>query len=199
MRQRLIRRALLAAAAAVLLSACEAEPEFRNREISGALPDLEFELARAPGETRVTEEDFEDRVVALFFGYTHCPDYCPMTLAKYAAALDGIDDGLADDLRVLFVSVDPERDTPEKLARYVGGFGDRFVGLSGDLDTLREVTKRYRTTFSHGEPDDNGFYDVSHGTATFIFDRDGEIRFLARDDTPVEDLEHDLRILLEGG
>jgi len=194
-----VLRWIVPLALVLALAACADEPEFRNRDVSGALPDLEFELERAPDETPVTEADFENKVVALFFGYTHCPDYCPLTLGKFAGALDGIDDELADDARVLFVSVDPERDPPERLARYVESFGPQFVGLRAGRSTLRDLTRRYRTTFSHGEPDDNGHYDVSHSTAAFIFDRDGEIRMLARDDAPVEDLEHDLRILLRGG
>jgi len=183
---------------ALFVAACSDDPEFRSRDISGALPDLEFTLEQAPEERKVTEADFEGKVVALFFGFTHCPDYCPLTLAKFAGALDGIEEELAQDMRVLFVSVDPERDTPEQLAQYVSGFGERFVGLRADRSTLRDVTRRYRTTFSHGEPDENGHYDVAHGTATFVFDRSGEVRFLARDDAPVDDLEHDLRLLLEG-
>lgn len=198
MQARAMKRVAPALFAAILLASCSPDPEFHNRDVSGALPDLEFELQRVPDGERVTQEDFDDKVVALFFGFTHCPDYCPLTLAKLAGALDGIDGELADDVRVLFVSVDPERDTPERLARYVGGFGDRFVGLRAERSTLRDLTRRYRTTFSHGEPDDNGHYDVSHSTATFIFDREGRIRLLARDDTPLDELEHDLRLLLEG-
>lgn len=197
MPRRLIPSTALALAAGLLLTACGGDPEFRTRDITDALPELEFELQRAPGETTVTEADFEDKVVAMFFGYTHCPDYCPATLNKLAAVIDGLDNDLAEDLRVVFVSVDPQRDSPEQLARYVGGFGDQFVGLRGDWDTLRDLTRHYRTTFSHGEPDENGFYEVTHSTATFIFGRNGESRLLAGEDTPVRDLEHDLRILLE--
>lgn len=190
-------QALLVLMLAAMLVACEAEPEFRNRDIKGAMPELSFELQRAASGKKVTADAFDGQVVALFFGYTHCPDYCPQTMSKYAAALDGIDDSIADDMRILFITVDPERDSPERLARYVGGFGDRFVGLWGERPTLREVTKRYRTTFSHEKPDSKGNYEVSHGTASFVFDRSGEIRLLVRDDVPVADLEHDLRILLE--
>ncbi len=185
--------------AALLLAACADDPEFETRDISGAMPDLGFELERAPGETVVTEEDFAGNVVALYFGFTHCPDYCPLTMAKIAGALDGMDDALAKDVTVLFVSVDPERDAPDQLARYLSGFGEQFVGLRGERPALREITRRYRTTFSHGEPDANGNYDVAHSTALFIFDRSGEIRLLAREDVAVADLENDLRILLEQG
>ena len=194
-----MRRVLPGLAAALLLAACGGDPEMRTQDISGSLPDLEFELERAPDEATVTEADYADRVVALYFGFTHCPDYCPLTMARVGAALDGIDDELAEDMRVLFVSVDPERDTPEQLAQYVSGFGEQFEGLRADRATLREVTKRYRTTFSHGEPDENGNYEVSHGTALYVFDRDGEVRLLAREDEPIDDLQHDLEALLRSG
>lgn len=180
-----------------MLVACAEDAEFQTRDISGAMPDLGFELQRAPDGTRVTEADFAGDVVALYFGFTHCPDYCPLTMTKLAGALDGIDDELAEDMTVLFVSVDPRRDSPERLARYVGGFGEQFVGLRGDRQALRAITRRYRTTYSHGEPDANGNYDVAHSTALFIFGRSGEIRLLAREDVAVEDLENDLRILLQ--
>lgn len=192
-------RHLVLVLAVLMLAACGRDPDFETRDISGAMPDLAFELERAADQSAVTEADFADNVVAMYFGFTHCPDYCPLTMTKLAAALDGIDDELADEMTVLFVSVDPERDSADRLARYVGGFGDHFVGLRGERKALRDVTSRYRTTFSHGEEDDNGNYDVSHSTALFIFDRNGEIRLLAREDVAVADLEHDLRILLEQG
>ena len=104
--------------------------------------------------------------------------------------------GAADDVRVLFISVDPERDTLEKLAQYVDAFGERFVGLRGSIPRLRDLTKRYRVTFSHGEPDEQGFYDVSHSTAAFIFDREGEIRLLARSSSSIDAIAGDLERLV---
>lgn len=192
----ILRTAALLLATLIVAVACTDEPEFQLRDITGAMPDLEFQLERAPDGRIVTQDDFDGQVVALFFGFTHCPDYCPMTMARFAAALDGLDEDETRDIRVLFVSVDPQRDTPEVLARYVGTFGPEFVGLRGEHDTLRSLTRRYRTTFSYGEPDEHGFYDVSHGTAAFLFDRNGEIRVLARESDPVDELEHDLRVLL---
>ncbi len=191
--------ALAGALAAVILVACGTDPELRTQDISGSLPDLELALERAPEETPVTEADYEGKVVALYFGFTHCPDYCPLTMARVGAAIDGIDPDLSDDVRVLFVSVDPERDAPEQLARYVSGFGEQFEGLRGDRRTLREITRRYRTTFSYGEPDEHGNYEVAHGTALYVFDREGEARLLARDDEPIDDLQHDLEVLLDSG
>lgn len=184
------------AAAALALAACSSETDWNLRDISGVMPDLQFELMRAADGESVTHEAYRGKVTVVFFGFTNCPDICPLTLSKFAGALDDMDG--ADDVRFLFVSVDPERDTPEVLERYTGSFGEQFVGLRGDIPTLRELTKRYRVTFSHGEPDDNGHYDVSHSSAAFIFDRGGDIRLLARQDDSVDDIRTDLRHLVAG-
>lgn len=184
------------AAAALALSACAEEHSWNLRDISGVMPELEFELTRAADGDTVTEDTYQGKVTVLFFGFTNCPDVCPLTMSKFAGALDGME--RADDVRFLFVSVDPERDTPEVLQRYTGGFGDRFVGLRGDIATLRDLTKRYRVTFSHGEADEHGHYDVSHSSAAFVFDRDGDIRLLARQDDSVDDIRADLEHLVAG-
>lgn len=182
--------------AALALSACAEEHSWNLRDITGVMPELQFQLTRAADGETVTEDAYEGKVTVLFFGFTHCPDVCPLTMSKFAGALDGMDG--ADDVRFLFVSVDPERDTLEVLRRYTGGFGDRFVGLRGEIATLRDLTKRYRVTFSHGEADEEGHYDVSHSSAAFIFDRDGDIRLLARQDASVEDIRADLEHLVAG-
>lgn len=184
------------AAAALLLAACAEEHSWNLRDISGVMPDLQFELTRAGDGETVTQADYEGNVTVVFFGFTNCPDVCPLTMSKFSGALDGMDG--ADDVRFLFVSVDPERDTPEVLERYTSSFGEQFVGLRGDIPTLRELTKRYRVTFSHGEPDDNGYYDVSHSSAAFIFDRDGDVRLLARQDDSVDEIRTDLERLVAG-
>lgn len=184
------------AAAVLMLPACAEEQSWNLRDITGVMPELQFELTRAADGETVTQDTYQGKVTVLFFGFTNCPDVCPLTLSKLAGALDGMDH--ADAVRVLFVSVDPERDTPEVLRRYTGAFGEQFVGLRGDIPALRELTKRYRVTFSHGEPDEHGHYDVSHSSAAFIFDRDGDVRLLARHDAPVEQLRADLEQLVAG-
>jgi len=181
------------------LAACgQQQADFRLRDITGLMPELEFELTRAADEQRVTAADYEGRVSVVFFGFTNCPDICPMTLARFKAALEQLPQDRADQVRVLFVSVDPKRDTPEKLAAYVGSFGNRFVGLRGPQSELREITKRYRVTYGYGEPDESGYYEVSHSSAGFVFDREGDIRLLIRGDDPIDDIAHDLKILAQG-
>lgn len=181
----------------LLLNGCAEEEPWNLRDVSGLMPDLEFELTRAEDRETVTEAAYDDKIKVMYFGFTSCPDMCPLTLARFSQALQQMDEEDADEVRVLFVSVDPERDTPERLAKYVDSFGERFVGLRGPIPYLRDLTKRYRTTFGYGKPDDSGFYDVSHSNAAFIFDRDGEIRLLGREDDDIDDLAADLERLAE--
>lgn len=210
--RRPVRFALVAMA--LLLSACAEEQSWNLRDISGVMPDLRFELTRAADGATVTQADYEGKVTVLFFGFTNCPDVCPLTMSKFAAALDGME--RADDVRFLFVSVDPRRDTREVLRDYVGAFGAQFVGLRGDIPVLRELTKRYRVTFSYGDgyehddesggdehggeegDHDHGDYDVSHSSAAFVFDRDGDVRLLARQDASIDAIQADLEQLVAG-
>lgn len=189
-------RLLGVAAMALLLAGCAQEPEWELRDISGLMPDLQFELTRASDGATVTGQDYAGEVTVLFFGFTNCPDVCPMTLQKFAQALQSLDGG-AEDVRVLFVSVDPERDTREVLSQYVSAFGEQFDGLRGPESALRDLVKRYRATFGYGEPDEHGYYDVSHSSAAYIFDRDREIRLLAREDASIGAIERDLERLVQ--
>lgn len=179
----------------LVLAGCEQQPEWNGRDISGLMPPLEFELTGEDGEP-ITEEAFADQVVALFFGYTHCPDVCPPTLSRLAQAIQQLSGDKQDDVEVLFVAVDPERDTPEHLKEYTDYFGDQVTGVTGEIPQLRKLAKRYRTTFSHGQPDEDGNYTVSHGQAVYLFDRSGKVRLMVRDDMSVEQLAEDLEHLL---
>jgi len=104
-------------------------------------------------------------------------------------------DPLQDDVTMLFVSVDPRRDTPEKLGEYVGFFGDDIKGLTSDEKTLRKLAKRYRTTFGYNEPDENGDYDVSHSSAVYVFDEEGRARLLLRSQLSRDEISEDLTTL----
>ena len=198
-RQRLSRiRALTAAAAlAVLVAACGGEEPWALKDVSGLMPDLEFELTRAADGRTVSEEAYAGKVTVLFFGFTNCPDICPMTLQKFSQALNSME-GNADDVRVLFVSVDPQRDDRERLRQYVESFGEQFVGLRGPEPALRDLAKRYRVTFGYGEPNEDGWYNVSHSSAAFVFDRAGNVRLLARQDDSIDALTSDLERLVSG-
>lgn len=164
-----------------LLTGCGGSdgPPWALRDISGLLPPLAFELHDGDGETR-SAADFAGDVVLLYFGYTHCPDVCPATLARLSAVARGLDDGGAR-VRILFVSVDPARDTPPVLRAYGSAFGPRVVALSGSQDQLMRLARRYRISFGLGKPQADGQYEVSHSSAVFIFDSRGEARLLATD------------------
>ncbi|MGD8574509.1 MAG: SCO family protein, partial [Gammaproteobacteria bacterium] len=127
-------RALSLIAAALALVACGNGRQWRTHDITGFMPPLAFHLTGENGQP-TTARDFRGHTVLLYFGYTHCPDVCPLTLAALARALHDIGPS-ADQVRVLFVSVDPERDTPPLLARYTEAFGPRFVGLTGTRQQL---------------------------------------------------------------
>lgn len=193
-----LRAIIAGAAAALVVTGCGSDQPWKLRDISGLLPDLQFELTRAADGQRVTEEAFTGNVSVMFFGYTSCPDICPTTLMEFSQALDSIDSG-AGDVRVLFVSVDPQRDSRNKLSRYVNAFGEQFVGLRASEPVLRDLVKRYRVTFGYDKPNENGWYNVSHSSAAFIFDREGNIRLLARQDDSIKALTTDLQRLLREG
>lgn len=186
-------KALLVFTLGVVLAGCGGDASWQTKDIGGMMPELEFTLTSESGET-VTANRYEGTVNMLFFGYTHCPDVCPITLGKLRGVINRLPEGVAEQVRVLFVSVDPERDGPQELRDYTDQFGAKFIGLTGSRDQLDALTKRYRTTYGYGEPDAQGNYEVSHGSAVYAFDTDGEARLLIRSDDSVDaiagDLEH---------
>jgi protein SCO1/2 len=188
-------RSWLLAVCLTLLGACSGTSQpWALRDISGLLPPLDFTLRDGAGQVR-SASDFAGEVTLLYFGYTHCPDVCPATLAQLAGVLRRLD-GAARRVRILFVSVDPARDTPAVLQAYANAFGPQVVGLSGTPKQLRQVAKRYRVSFGLGKPDAAGHYEVSHSSAVFIFDSRGEARLLATQDDSADSLAGDLRRLL---
>jgi len=190
----MIRRAFAAAALALLVSGCGEEP-WHGKDITGLMPELAFDLTDESGSP-VTEAVFAGRPVAIYFGFTHCPDICPTTLARLAAAARRLPDGLDRELQLAFVSVDPARDDPAQLDRYTGAFSDRMLGLTGTQKQLQSLTRRYRITYGYEEPDENGDYEVSHSSAVFVFDAEGEARLMLLDSLSVQQMAHDLELLL---
>lgn len=185
--------------AGLLLSACQhtAPLPLQLTNISGHMPDLDFKLTDDHGKA-VTGADYRGKVVLLYFGYTHCPDVCPLTLAHLHADMEKLGT-LADGARILFVSVDPARDTPEVLHKYVNAFDKRAVGLSGSARAVEALSKRYRSAFTREPSGPNGNYEVSHSSAIYIFDREGRARVLATPAASQDAIVHDLRLLLSSG
>jgi len=190
-----VRLALLALLALVSLAGCQREPqpEWRLNDVSGHLPDLDFRLTDDNGKA-VTGADFKGKVAVMYFGYTHCPDVCPLTLTQLHVVLDRLG-APAERVRILFVSVDPARDTPAVMHAYVNAFDKRAVGLVGADRDVEALAKRYRSAFTR-EPDrGDGNYEVSHSSAIYIFDGEGKARLLATPSASQDDIVHDLHLL----
>ena len=167
---------LIAAAAATPVSKTWAD-ETHDIAISGAAPSLSFRMQATPDGRIVTQADFQGVVTMLYFGYTFCPDVCPLTLQNALSAVTKMG-GLAQQVRLLFVTVDPARDTTEVLAGYTKAFGPEVVGLRGDADALERLTRRYRIAWSVTPSEDPRQYEVTHSAAVYVFDRQLNARFL---------------------
>ncbi|MES1941132.1 electron transporter SCO1/SenC [Salinisphaera sp. T5B8] len=192
---KLFSRVLLSTLLGIVVTACSGGADYTAHDITGVMPDLAFNLSNEQGEA-VTADDYDGRLKLLFFGYTNCPDICPATMARIRAALGGLDEQDRDDIDVLFLSVDPKRDTPERLQRFTSSFGPNMVGLTGTQEQLKALTKRYRVTYGYGEPNDNGFYLVSHSSAIFVFGPDDRSRLLINQQESVDEITADLKTLL---
>ncbi|WP_301103027.1 SCO family protein [Propionivibrio sp.] len=181
------------------LTGCsEREPTpFRSTDITGA----QFGRALAGfkdhhGKPR-TLADFQGKVVVLFFGYTFCPDICPTTLARFAEVMKllGNDD---ERVQVLFVTLDPERDTAQKLADYVPWFYPSFIGLYGDMAATEAAAKEFKVFFARSKGSDVMTYAIDHSAGAYVFDPSGRIRLYVKDVTSVEAIVSDLKTLLAG-
>ncbi len=184
-------------AAAVVLAGCQREQPlpWRLTNVSGHMPDLAFDLTNDQGQP-VTAQDYRGKVVLLYFGYTHCPDVCPLTLAHLHVVMKRLG-AAADDARILFVSVDPARDTPAVLHAYVNAFDKHAVGLTGPAGRIEALSKRYRSAFTREPSQADGQYEVSHSSAIYLFDRQGNARLLATPSASQDDIVHDLKLLLD--
>lgn len=195
------RRTLIALAAVLALGACSkssddaARPVFRNTDVTGAEFAKDFRLTGHDGQPR-TLADFKGKVVAVFFGFTQCPDICPTSLAEIAEALKPLG-ARSDEVQVLFVSVDPERDTPELLAKYVPSFDPRFLGLTGTPEQIAQVTKDFKVFFQKVKGSTPGSYTIDHTAGTYVFDRTGKLRLFVKHGQGPEALTQDLTTLLD--
>ncbi len=177
-----------------LVAACgRADTARHATDITGAMPALDFAMTRANDGKAVGAGDYRGKVALLYFGYTHCPDICPTTLANLSEVLEKLG-SRASDVRVLFVTVDPERDTPALMKGYVASFGPGIDGLRGAPDQLLRLARRYRVVFSvtPGPP-----YEVMHSNAVFLFDRNGRARLVATETKDVAGLASDIETLLQ--
>jgi len=156
----------------------------------------QIELVRANGETfRLSDQ--KGKVVLLFFGYTSCPDVCPTTLAEMKRVLEELGNQ-SDSVQVVFVSVDPERDTPEAIQKYAEHFNPSFIGLSGSAEQLQPIWASYGM-FRESVPVENSAvgYIVNHTARVVLIDPDGNMRLSYGFGTPIDDIVHDIRLLLK--
>lgn len=195
-RQMLQRSTALTAAAVFGLAGCSSEkPSFSSIDITGADYAKDFELFDHHGKVRHLA-DFKGKIVVMFFGYTQCPDVCPTTMLelsriKKALGADG------DKLQGLFVSVDPERDSPEILKAYMENFDSSFLALYTSLDKLAELAKHYKVYYKKSEGKTPTSYTMDHSAGSYVYDTQGRIRLFTRYGSGVEALTRDIQTLLK--
>ena len=183
------------AGGAAMLGACSpGKPSFHGTDITGADYAKDFALTDFNGQPR-TLADFKGKAVVIFFGYTQCPDVCPTTMGelvqvKQALGTEG------DKLQVLFISVDPERDTPEVLKAYMANFDPTFVGLTGTEEQLAAVAKDFKIYFKKVDGKTPTSYTMDHSAGSYIYDPKGNLRIYSRYGSGAQALQSDVKALL---
>jgi protein SCO1/2 len=182
----------------LMLAACgRGEVRPGASDISGIMPDLSFKMTRANDGAAVTAASYRGKAVLLYFGYTHCPDECPTTLANLANALHQLRPR-ANNVRVLFVSVDPARDTLPTLKAYVSTFAPQIDGLRGTDDQIAALARRYRVLYRLTPTSGGKDTQVIHSDSTFFFDPSGHARLVTTRTDDTKSLVADIRRLLSG-
>lgn len=192
------RFAVLAVVVLLLVAAGCAEapeaPRFKLTDVTGASFGKELALTDHNGQRR-TLADFRGKVVTLFFGFTHCPDVCPTTLSEMALVMKELGNDAAR-LQVLFVTVDPERDTADVLQRYVPAFHPTFLGLTGSAEQIARTAKEFKIFFQKQNLPGGG-YSMDHAAGTYILDTQGRLRLFAQYGVGAPTLLHDIRLLIK--
>lgn len=193
-----MKKLLALCALALLLVACDKLSDkpvvFNNVDITGADYARQFTLVDHTGKPR-TLADFKGKVVFLFFGYTQCPDVCPTTMAEMAAVMKALGPQ-ASQVQVLFITVDPERDTQELLAQYVPAFDPSFIGLRGDAEATAATAKEFKVFYAKSPGATPQSYSVDHTYGSYVFDRSGKIRLFVRHGKGPAPILHDIALLL---
>ncbi|MQR00400.1 SCO family protein [Glaciimonas soli] len=177
-------------------SSADSQPvsQFMNTDVTGLGYAHDFALTDHTGKPR-TLADFKGKAVVVFFGYTQCPDVCPTTMAEMANAMKELGP-LADKVQVLFITLDPARDTQALLAQYVPAFDPHFLGLYGDQAATDKVAKEFRVFYQKVPGSKAGSYTIDHTAGSYVFDPEGHIRLFVRNGEGPEPLVHDLKLLL---
>ena len=187
----------------VWLSACKPNIEsgsevskagFVGTDITGADFPNQLKLTDHNGKLR-TMSDFKGKVVTLFFGYTHCPDVCPTTMSDLKQAMNLLGEQ-SNDVQVLFVTVDPARDTQEVLASFVPSFDKRFIGLRGSLQETAETLGNFKIFYAKVDSKTKGDYTIDHSAGMYAFDKNGKIRLYLSYGQKPEEIASDLKKLM---
>lgn len=192
-----LRRAVCLIGLTVFIAACgKDQPSFQSLDITGNKEFAQdFSLQDPQGKTR-TLADYKGKAVVMFFGYTHCPDVCPTTMAQLGQVMQKLGND-AQRVQVIFVTVDPQRDTAALMAQYAPAFNPSFIGLRpADDAALKQVTKSFRVVANKvpGSTPDN--YTIDHTAGIYVFDPSGQLRLFMRPDEPVDAMAQDLKTLI---
>lgn len=185
-------------AVSLLLGACSGKssspPQFNSVDITNANWGRDFRLTDHHGKPK-SLADFQGKAVVVFFGYVNCPDVCPTTLTKLAGVLNALGKD-AQRVQVLLVTLDPKRDTPDILQKYVPAFHPSFLGLYGNEQATEQIAKEFKVFYQRQKPGANGFYTVDHGGGIFVFDPQGRIRLFIGDEHSTDVIARDIKTLL---
>lgn len=192
-----MNRNFLLAVLCLLAVACNRVPvEFRNTDLTGATFARQFTLSDHNAQIR-TLGDFKGKVVVIFFGYASCPDICPLTLSRLAAVMKALGPE-SERVQVLFVTVDPDRDTADRLRDFVPWFHPSFLGLRGNAQETKAVSEEFRIFSARREVGSQLGYVLDHSSGAYVYDPAGRIRLYVKDTASVEEIVADIRLLLSG-
>ena len=187
---------LLGLLATFMLMACSTPPPFKAKPVPDSPVAPAFTLTDQYGTQR-SLSDFKGKVVSLFFGFTHCPDICPTHLARQAEVVRQLGPQ-AEQVAVLFVTLDPERDTPAALKTYMDAFDSRFIALTGSTEQTSKVAKQYKIFWQKTPlPDSALVYTIDHTTNSFVIDQTGRLRLVVPHEMSAADVTHDLKLMIE--
>lgn len=192
----MVRRSFLLLVAALLLGCNRTPVAFHNTDLTGATFARQLSLTDHNGQQRRLG-DFQGKAVVVFFGYTTCPDICPTMLARLAEVMKALGKDAAR-VQVLFVTIDPERDSAGRLKAFVQWFHADFLGLRGDAGQTKVVTEEFRIFAARKPVDGELGYVMDHSSGAYVYDPAGRLRLYVKDDAGVDEIAADLRLLLQG-
>ena len=188
-------RLVLTLLLATLLLGCNKPANWHSTDISGMMPDLEFNLL-GPDGNAFDARSLHGKTALIFFGFTSCPDVCPTTLTQLSVVIKKMG-AQANDVQIVLVSVDPDRDTPEVMKTYTASFGPWLLGLTGPEQALTQLRETYGVYAAMESSDSKGTYNVMHSAAIFVFDDQGRARLLISDVNDSDAVVSDLKQLID--